>query len=113
MLPALTLSIAEFGSSATCERFCSTHVHVPGSTCITPRAFADETTALLNPLSCQATAAASEGERPCCAATCPTCDEVRRTGDGLGGAWGRVVGAGWGCAGAATWEPAGSFKAVP
>src|SRR2546430_17053469 len=102
MLPALTLSIAELGSSGCPVRFCSTQVQVPGSTCITPRALADETTALLNPLSCQATAAASEGETPCCAATCPTCDEVSRTGDGFGGACGSVVRAGCVATGAAT-----------
>ena len=38
-------------------------------TCMTPRAFAEETIALLKPLSCQAMAAASEGETPCVAAT--------------------------------------------
>ena len=41
-------------------------------TCITPRALAPETIALLNPLSCHAIAAASEGETPYCAATACT-----------------------------------------
>ena len=50
-------------------RLRSTKSHVPGITCITPRALAEETIALLKPLSCQAIAAASEGETPFAEAT--------------------------------------------
>ena len=43
-------------------------------TCITPRALALETMALLKPLSCQPIAAASEPGTPCSAAIWLTCD---------------------------------------
>src|SRR4051812_38260932 len=113
MLPALTLSIAELGSSAWLARCCWTQVHVPGRTCITPRALADETAALLNPLSCHATAAASEDDTPCCAATWPIWLDVSRAGEGLGAACGTVVGDGCDAFGAATCDAFGSFRAVP
>src|SRR5436190_11221829 len=111
--PALTLSIAEFGSSVRPARFCSTQDHVPGRTCITPRALAADTTSLLKPLSCHATAAASDGETPCCAATLPTCDELSCAGVGLGAACGIVDGEGWVALDAAGCAPVGSFMAVP
>src|SRR3954463_1166542 len=113
MLPALTLSVAEFGSSACPARFCSTQVQVPGSTCITPRAFADETTSLLKPLSCHATAAARDGGTPCRAAIWPICPDVNRVGVGLGDACGTTDGSGCGASGAAGAAPVGSFSAVP
>ena len=67
--PARTLSTAELASSGPAARFPDIHVHVPGRICITPRAFAVETTELLKPLSCQAIAAASEPGTPYSAAT--------------------------------------------
>src|ERR671933_749675 len=78
--------MAELGSSARPARFCSTNCHVPGVTCMTPRALAPETIELLNPLSCQATAAASEGETPLAAATCWICEALNRVGWGAGAA---------------------------
>ena len=54
----------EDGSSGR-RRFCSTQSHVPGMTCITPRALAEDTTPLLKPLSCHAMAEASEPDTPC------------------------------------------------
>ena len=45
---------------AAAERLPWTQSHVPGITCMTPRALALETIALLKPLSCQPIAAASE-----------------------------------------------------
>ena len=81
---------------------------------MTPRALADETIELLNPLSCHAIAAASEGETPCAAATfwmsvADTCCAV-----GAGAASGTTVVAGAGslaCAGAGA--PLGSLSTVP
>ena len=49
--PAATLSVAEAGLSCEEARLSWIHVHVPGMTCMTPRAFAPETMALLKPLS--------------------------------------------------------------
>src|ERR671916_232348 len=66
-------------------------------TCITPRAFADETAALLNPLSCQAIAVASEGETPYWEAIDWTSPAPTRVLVGTGSAAG-TTGAGPGCA---------------
>src|SRR5918998_762331 len=80
---------------------------------MTPRALADDTIALLKPLSCHAIAAASEGETPCCAATdwmsaAPTC-----VGVGTGSAAG-TTGAGAGSeARAGVGAPPGSLITVP
>ena len=62
-------------------------------TCITPRAFAAETIALLKPLSCHAIAAASEGETPYWDATDWTSAAPRRVAVGAGAATG-TTGAG-------------------
>src|SRR5215217_7759663 len=83
-------------------------------TCITPRAFAEDTIELLNPLSCQAIAAASEGETPCSAATDWTSEAPTVVAVGSGAASGTTVCAGsgvaaWGGAGA----PLGSLSTVP
>src|SRR5215212_2673409 len=83
-------------------------------TCITPRAFAEETIALLKPLSCQASAAASEGETPCRAATDWTSEAPTVAAVGSGAACGTTVCAGcgvdaWGGGGA----PLGSLSTVP
>ena len=53
--------------------------HVPGSSCITPRAFARDTTPLLNPLSWYAIADASEAGTPSDAATRPISAELMCT----------------------------------
>ena len=94
--PARTLSEADCGFSGVAARFLLTQSHVPGMTCMMPRALADDTIALLNPLSCQAIAAASEAGAPCCAASALTCSALRRPGVGTGFAAGttRVAGAG-------------------
>src|SRR3954454_22516707 len=90
------LSVAECGSSVRSARFCWIQFHVPGITCMTPRALAPETMLLLKPLSCQATAAASEGETPYCAATDWTSAALSREGVATGAAAGTtwVAGAG-------------------
>jgi hypothetical protein len=86
---------------------------VPGITCITPRALADDTIALLKPLSCHAIAAASEGETPYCDATdwmspAPTTPAV-----GAGSAAG-TTGSGAGSpARAGVGAPPGSLITVP
>ena len=51
------------GFSGPTPRLLWTQFHVPGMTCMIPRAFALDTTALLKPLSCQAIAAASDAGR--------------------------------------------------
>src|SRR5215213_8814090 len=82
-------------------------------TCITPRALADETMLLLNPLSCQAMAAASEGETPCAAATDWTSPALTVVGVGSGSAAG-TTGAGAGSDEAAgAGAPLGSLSTVP
>src|SRR3954451_4193442 len=84
--PAPTLSIALAGSSLRSARFCWTQSHVPGRTCMTPRALAAETIALLKPLSCQAIAEASEAGTPLRLATMAMSAGVTRPGVGAGGA---------------------------
>src|SRR3954464_2336358 len=83
-------------------------------TCITPRALAEDTIELLNPLSCQAMAAAREGETPCSAATDWTSEAPTRAAVGSGAAFGTTVCAGSGveaCGGAGA--PLGSLSTVP
>src|SRR5215203_671302 len=83
-------------------------------TCITPRAFAEETMELLNPLSCQAIAVASEGETPCAAATDCTSVAPTREAVGSGAAAGTTLAAGAGCdARAGAGAPVGSLMTVP
>src|SRR5436190_13800182 len=83
-------------------------------TCITPRAFALETIALLNPDSCHAIADASEAGTPLRAATAAMSAEVTRPVDAYGAACGTRVVAGAGCdAPAGAGEPVGSFRTVP
>src|ERR671932_1577611 len=89
--PAWALSIAEDGSSGRVARLPCTHDHVPGITCITPRALAGETIPLLNPLSCHAIAAASDGDTPSDAATFWMSEAPRRVGLGSGAACGTTV----------------------
>jgi hypothetical protein len=60
-------------------------------TCMTPRALALETIALLNPLSCQAIAAASEPGTPCWPATDVTVPASTRVPLTAGAALGTVV----------------------
>src|SRR5215208_6692661 len=82
-------------------------------TCITPRALAADTIALLKPLSCQAIAAASDGETPYCAATDWTSAAPTRVGVGAGSACG-TTGAGAGSdARAGAGAPVGSLSTVP
>src|SRR3954451_3320902 len=80
-------------------------------TCITPRAFADDTMPLLKPLSCQAIAEASEPGTPCCEAIWPISDDVACPGVAYGAACGTA------CGGpltvVAAGAPDGSFSAVP
>src|SRR4051812_10325640 len=81
---------------------------------MTPRALAPETMPLLKPLSCQATAAAREGETPYCAATDWTSAALSREGVAAGAAAGTtwVAGAGSAARGGVG-EPAGSLITVP
>src|SRR6476661_6310658 len=83
-------------------------------TCMIPRALAPETIALLNPLSCHAIAAASEGETPYCEAIDPTSVADSRVGVGSGAAFGTTVvpGSGWD-APAGVGAPVGSLITVP
>src|SRR3954469_2151852 len=69
-------------------------------TCMTPRALAAETIALLKPLSCQAIALASEAGTPLAAATDWTAEAPTRGGGGSGGGLGgtRAAGVGSGAA---------------
>src|ERR1700742_1300672 len=83
-------------------------------TCITPRALAADTMALLKPLSCQAIAAASEGETPFSDATDWTVEAPTRVGVGSGAAWGTTVAAGAGSAArTGAGAPVGSLITVP
>src|SRR4051812_36537467 len=77
-----------------------------------PRAFADDSIALLKPLSCQAIAVASELGAPCCAAIEPMSDALRRPRAGAGAAAGTIVRCGAGVV-AVTGEPVGSLMTVP
>src|SRR5690242_4280638 len=83
-------------------------------TCITPRALAEETMALLKPLSCQAIAAARDGETPFWAATDCTSEAPTRVAVGSGAAAGTIfwAGAGWE-ARAGAGAPVGSLMTVP
>src|SRR3954462_14159874 len=109
--PAPTLSIGEAGSRWRLARFVCTHSHVPGITCMTPRALEAETIALLKPLSCQATAAARSAGTPLRVATALMSAAVTRPDVATGVAAGPLEGCGE--ASAATGEPVGSFSAVP
>src|SRR4051812_34215687 len=83
-------------------------------TCMTPRALALETIALLKPLSCQAMAEASEGETPWALATDWTSAAPRRAAVGRGAALGTTVAVGAGCAArAGAGAPVGSLITVP
>src|SRR4051812_23247532 len=83
-------------------------------TCMTPRAFAPETIELLNPLSCQATAAAREGETPYWAAIDCTSEAPRRVAVGSGAAAGTTCVAGAGSAArGGVGDPLGSLITVP
>src|SRR3954453_21676805 len=106
--------MAEFGSTCRRPRFCCTQVQVPGITCITPRALAEDTMPLLNPDSCQAIALASEDGTPLRDATAAMAPEDTRDGVAVGAACGTRVtaGAGW-AAPAGAGEPVGSLITVP
>src|SRR4051812_11331312 len=75
---------------------------------MTPRALAEETIALLKPLSCQAIAAAREGETPCRLATDWTWPAPRRVAVGSGAAAGMIF---WAGAGSAARAGAGAGRA--
>src|SRR3954453_18333928 len=98
------------GSSWRSARFFWTQSHVPGSTCITPRALALETIALLKPLSCHAIAEASEAGTPLRLGTLAMSDALTRPGVGAGGAGTTAVGA---ALVVGTGAPVGSFRALP
>src|SRR3954469_8372669 len=83
-------------------------------TCMTPRALAAETMALLKPLSCQAIALASEAGTPWAAATDCTSEAPTRVGVGSGAAVGTTRVAGAGCAArTGAGAPVGSLMTVP
>src|SRR3954467_14531461 len=98
------------GFSWRLARFCWTHSHVPGSTCMTPRALALETIALLKPLSCHAIAEASEAGTPLRPATMAMSEALTRPGVGAGGAGTTVDGA---AEVVGTGAPVGSLSALP
>ena len=91
--------MGEDGSRRAELRLAWTQLHVPGMTCMTPRALAGEIIALLKPLSCHAMAAASDDGAPDCAARVPTCPALRRPGEAIGAACGTIVRAGAGVGG--------------
>src|SRR3954453_12081368 len=112
--PPRTLSIAEFGFSGFGPaRVWFTQSQVPGMICITPRALALDTIALLSPDSCHAIALARPAGTPWAAAISAICDEVTRSGVGLGAASATTtwVGAGAGLDGVGA--PVGSLSTVP
>src|SRR3954452_7233335 len=112
--PAVTLSDADVGLSGRPARLRCTYSHVPGITCITPRAFALDTMPLLKPLSCQAMAAASDGGTPLADATDWTAPAPTRLGVGSGAAAGTTFCAGaGGAARTGTGAPVGSLRTVP
>ena len=81
---------------------------------MTPRALAPDTMPLLKPLSCQAMAAASEGETPCAAAMLWMSAAVNRCCVGSGAAFGTTVCVGAGVlAAAGAGAPLGSLITVP
>src|SRR5207248_3816233 len=86
--PPRTLSSADAGANGMPPRLRTEPIQfqVPGRICITPRAPAGETAALLNPLSCHPIACASDGGTPWSAAIEPICPAVTRCGVGYGGA---------------------------
>src|SRR3954451_19869871 len=108
--PAPTLSIALLGLSWRSARFFCTQSHVPGSTCITPRALALETMALLKPLSCQAIAEARPAGTPLRLATAAMSADETRPGVGAGEAGATAVGA---ALVVGTGAPVGSLSALP
>src|SRR4051794_23934504 len=81
--------------------------------CMTPRAFALETIELLKPDSCQAIAEARPAGTPCSAAIWAICDELTRSGVGLGAAAGTTVWAGAGAGFDGGEAPVGSLMTVP
>ena len=88
--------------------------HVPGITCMTPRALAEETMALLKPDSCHAIAVASEEGTPWLAAICWIVGASTRVLVGTGAAAGTIVLAGAGAAArTGAGAPVGSFSTVP
>ena len=81
---------------------------------MTPRALAEETIPLLNPLSCHAIAVASDGETPCWEATDWMSPAPRRVCVGAGPASGTTRWLGSGSeARAGVGAPEGSFSTVP
>ena len=111
--PARTLSTAESGSSFWLVRFCWIQFQVPGITCMTPRALAPETMPLLNPLSCQAMADASEPGTPCSEAIEAMVPESTRVGVGSGATCGTISAGAGSEARGGVGEPEGSLSTVP
>src|SRR3954451_4529130 len=108
------LSTAEFGlSGLPPDRLRFTQSQVPGMICMTPRAFALETIALLKPDSCHAIAFARLAGTPCSAATWAICAELTRSLVGLGAAAGTIVVAGAGFGFVGVEAPLGSLMTVP
>src|SRR3954451_23573839 len=108
------LSTAEFGlSGLPPDRLRFTQSQVPGMICMTPRALALETIALLKPDSCHAIAFARLAGTPCSAAICAISPELTRSGVGLGAAAGTIAGAGAGAEVDGAGAPVGSFSTVP
>src|SRR4051812_29064717 len=106
--------MAEFGSSCRRARFCCTQLQVPGMTCITPRALAEDTMPLLKPDSCHAIALASEAGTPLRDATVAMSPEDTRDGVAVGAACGtRVTAGGGGAAPARGGRARGGLVHVP
>src|SRR6478609_9519654 len=105
------LSVALLGLSGLPPvRLRFTQSQVPGMICITPRAFALETIALLKPDSCHAIALAMLAGTPFAAAIWAISDELTRSGVGFGAASGTTVVAGAGAELDGAWAPVGSFS---
>src|SRR3954451_21381920 len=78
--PAFSLSFVDAGSSGPWARLFWIQLHVPGITCMTPRAFALDTMPLLQPLSCQPRRACALAPRPLLKP--PPCQPIADASDG-------------------------------
>src|ERR1700740_3324342 len=84
--PPRTFDVADAAASGAGARVSPIQLHVPGRICIPPRAPALGVSGVLKPLSCAATASASDGETPFSAAIVATCDGVTVSSVVYGGA---------------------------
>src|SRR6266511_3310246 len=95
--PACTFSAADDGLRGEAASELWMKSQVPGRICITPRALALDTRALLKPLSCRAIAVTSDGSTPC--------------EEAIGAIWAGVTHSRVGCGAAPGTAPAGGAAA--